>query len=296
MKEEDNISAGKEDHPVFHRAIVAIALSPHLPAILNQSSRLLASLGAETILLHVGPDTAAARKKLKAAIETSHYHGDSLPELIIRQGQPVDVIAEVARHHRADLIFAGAARKESLLRHFIGSVAHQLAQKAPCSLLLMTDQDSTPEPVERVHCAVEYDRAAHFTVEVAMGIARRLQSKELVLTHSFRVAEWEGKGRSFPADEEIRRIYRRQDARLQRFLARYKMKGIRYRAQCFYERTFDSTLTFARDVNANLLVIPGPRRHIGIWDRLLKDNIAHLLQSLPDAILLTRKPRYRVHR
>jgi len=126
-----------------------------------------------------------------------------------------------------------------------------------------------------------------------MDIARCMRSRELVLTHSFQVEEWEGKGKPAPANGEIRRVYHHQDTRLERFLARYPADGLRLRTQCIHELSLTSTLDFARDIGADLMVIPGPRRQRGIWDRLLGENLEHLFKSLAGAILLTRKTRYR---
>jgi nucleotide-binding universal stress UspA family protein len=293
LKVEDHIFSGKGSHPIFRRAIVAVALSPRIHAVLNQSHRITRIVGAEPILLHVGQETQAARKKLEEAVSASNFRSQA-PQLIIKSGHPIDILVEVARKQRADLIIAGAAKKETLWRHVLGSVAQQLAKQAPCSLLLMTDPQEVPLPAFKLHCAVEYDRAAQYAVEVALGLAQRTESGELVLTHSFRIAEWEGKGVQLPGAAEIRRIYRRQDARLKRFLAKYASSGIRFRAQCFHEQSLTATLSFAADVNANLFIVPGPRRQEGVWDRLLKDNLEHLFQILPGAILLARKPRYRV--
>lgn len=294
MRVQDDNAGGREGFPPFQRAVVAVALSPHLPAVLNQSSQILRTLGAEVLLLHVGPDTPVARRRLEEAIAASAFGRQQPPALVIQPGQPVEVIAAIARREHADLILAGAPKKESLLRHFLGSVASQLACGAPCSLLLMTDPALTPVPIFRVHCAVEYDRPAHFAVEVAIRIARKLRSRELVLTHSFHIPEWEGK-RSQVAPIETQRIYHRQDLRLRRFLTRFPSQGISCRTQCFHEDSLSATLDFARDLNANLLVLPGPRRQSGVWDRLIKDRLPYLLQNLPDAILVTRKPRYRVN-
>ncbi|HNW58438.1 MAG TPA: universal stress protein [bacterium] len=295
MRIKQDSAGGPGETPVFQRALVALALSPHLPAVLNHSCHILKPLGAEAVFLHVGPNTAAARQRLGAAIAASAFSGGPEPRLIIQPGQPVEVIAATARSEHADLIVAGAPKKESLLRHFLGSVAAQLAAVTPCSLLLMTDPAVTPEPIFRVHCAVEYDRPAHFAVRVAITLARYLHSRELVLTHSFRAPEWE-KTPPQGAMTETRRYYHRQDLRLKRFLSRFPSQGVSCRAQCFQEQTVNSTLAFARDVNANLLVLPSSRRQNGVWDRLLKNNLNNLLQALPEAILLTRKPRYRVHR
>lgn len=283
----------EQEPPLFRRAIVAVALSPRIKAVLNQSQRILERIGARPILLHVGQDSPASRSRLAAAIADSTFAGRD-PEVIIASGHPTEVMVEVARRQRADLILAGAAQKESLWRHLFGSVARQLTRQAPCSLLLMTNPQELPPVMVKLHCAVEYDSAARYTVEVAMGLAARLNSRELILTHSFRVQEWEGKSGSPPDAGEIRRVYGREDARLRRFLAKHSAPGIRVRAQCFYEHSLRSAMALCQDVNANLFIVAGPRHHEGLWDRLLKDNLEDLFQTLPGAILLTRKPRYRI--
>ena len=101
--------------PVFKKAVVAAAFSPRLTAVLNESHRLLKLLGTWPIIIHVGEETPSERSKLEEAIDRSDFR-DHPPICFVRNGHPADVLIDIAREYKADLIVAGALKKEGYRR------------------------------------------------------------------------------------------------------------------------------------------------------------------------------------
>lgn len=78
----------------------------------------------------------AARQQLEALVDM-HFGGSSSVTTLIKDGQPGDVICELARTMNADAIFI-ATHGITALKHFmLGSVAEQVVRHAPCSVLVV---------------------------------------------------------------------------------------------------------------------------------------------------------------
>lgn len=63
-------------------------------------------------------------------------------EAISRQGDPAAVLADVAAEENARLIIVGDRGLTGVTRFLLGSVSHKLSQHAPCSVLIVRDEDA----------------------------------------------------------------------------------------------------------------------------------------------------------
>jgi len=284
---ESNNSAKSYREPVFKKAVVAAAFSPRLKAVLNESHRLLKLLGAWPIIIHVGEETPSERSKLEEAIDRSDFR-DHPPICFVKNGHPAEVLIDVAREYKADLIVAGALKKEGFLKYYIGSVARNIARNAPCSVLLMTDPQVKPQPIKKIHCAVEYDKEAELAVNVAADIALEVGTKDLYFTHTFREPELEDKKSIFNNTQKIKDIYKKEDYQLKKFLTQFDIPGIAYNTRCLFEKSRSVTLDFTHEIQADLFIVHGPRSKLNLWDRLFPHQLELALQNLPCSILMTR--------
>ncbi len=273
--------------PIYKRAVVAAGFSPRLTAILNESHRLLKILGTWPIIINVGEDTLANKHRLEAAIERSNFC-EHPPIFMIRPGPAADVLMDVAKEHHADLIVAGALKKEGLFKYYFGSIARGLARNAPCSVMLFTEPRVKPDELKKIHCAVEYDDEAHMAVQVAANIAYYSGSRELYLTHTFRTSDFDEVKTKERQASEIRQIYADEDKKLKDFLSQFDFSGITHHTRCLHDSNRQTTLSFTRDVDADLLVVAASRDRLGLWDRLFPHDLEIALQNLPCSLLLTR--------
>ncbi len=279
-----------QNEPVFKRAIVAAAFSPRLHAVMNEAHRLLKLLGTWPIIVHVGDESPSARSRLEEEIDRTEFKHHP-PICLVRSGNPTDVLVEAAKEYQADLIVAGALGKEGVFKYYLGSVARSLARHAPCSVLLFTEPHVKPEPLDRIHCAVEYDEEARLAIKVAADIAFLGNAKDLYFTHSFKVPDGQDK-KHMPDDTEvIKEIYRNADEQLTKYLQDFEFWGKSYQCRSLYEKNRAVTLSFAREIQASLFVVPGPSNRMGLWDRLFPHDLELALQDLPCSILITKNPK-----
>lgn len=74
----------------------------------------------------------------RARTEIANEFGiDSSVEALICEGEPPDVLVEVAQGKNADLIALGTYGRKGLKRLFMGSVTSQVALNAPCDVLVV---------------------------------------------------------------------------------------------------------------------------------------------------------------
>ncbi len=274
------------EEPVFKKAVVAAAFSPRLTAVLNEAHRILKLLGSWPIIVHVGDETPATRVRLEEAIERSNF-SEHPPICLIRHGSPSDILIEVAEEYDADLIVAGALAKEGLFKYYLGSVARNLARQAPCSVLLFTEPQVKPQPINRIHCAVEY-RHGEKAAKIAANLAYWIKTRELYYTHSFTASELESKKHTENRTELIRRLYREEDEKLNNYLKELDLPNVSYRTRCLYDVSRSTTINFTREIEADLFVLHGPTDRFSLWNRMFTQDLELTLQHLPCSLLLTR--------
>jgi nucleotide-binding universal stress UspA family protein len=54
-----------------------------------------------------------------------------------REGQPADVIIEIANQKQADLIVVGSRGLTGIQRYLMGSVSSKVTEHAPCSVMIV---------------------------------------------------------------------------------------------------------------------------------------------------------------
>jgi nucleotide-binding universal stress UspA family protein len=78
-------------------------------------------------------EEAAARAKLESDVRAAAGGGSA--EIVLRTGQPADVILEVAEERGVDLVVVGTHGRSGVERLLLGSVAEKVSRKARCAVL-----------------------------------------------------------------------------------------------------------------------------------------------------------------
>jgi nucleotide-binding universal stress UspA family protein len=276
-----------EFEPIFNLAIVAMAFSPRLLAVLNEACAFLKNLGTRAVIVTVGEDTPDMRAKMETAIQNSafaHYPHT----ILVRSGQPADVLLQTADEFKADLIVAGALSKEGRVKYVMGSTARRLARQAPCSVLLYTDPQIQPKSISNMHCVVEYGRRAQSAVKMTARLAAIIDVKNLYFSHTFRVPGLLEQKKENPDSKKIIRAYQREHQRLNRHLMKYDFYGHSFQTQCLFEHNKSVTLNYTREIAADLFVLPASRDGSNLWGRLFRSDQELSLQDLPCTTLLIR--------
>lgn len=242
-----------------------------------------AALGAETRLLHVAPDEAAAARA------RDRWAAAGRPiEAFARAGAVDRMICERARQHGAQLVILGALEQDGVWTSLVGSIARRVARNAPCSVLLLPHPDRSA--YGHVVASVGFDersiellrhvaRLTHARPPARLDVLHEVESYgDLVRTIGERSAEAAERRREHDADVR---------AQLNYVLRSAGLADLPVRLECLEGHAGQEGVDYAARVEADLLVVPAPPR-LGMWDRFFKQPAELVLQNLPCAVLLHR--------
>jgi nucleotide-binding universal stress UspA family protein len=118
----------------------------------------------------------AAHEKLEEARKAIEGKGVStVTAEISESGDAVQVIADAAKAHAADLVVMGAHGHGGLERAFLGSVVERTLRTLDRPVLAVKqDPVKAEEPITRILVAVDFSVHSDRAVEVAAGLAKRL--------------------------------------------------------------------------------------------------------------------------
>ena len=139
---------------MYERIIVGYDGSDPSKAALKESSLWASKHGGKVLLVHgvyfdqeefaIPPSlmekrvAEASRILAEARGTASKDHGlDGRVEVMVREGEPPDVIAKIAAAEKADLIALGTFGRSGLKKLLVGSVTAEVILKAPCDVLVV---------------------------------------------------------------------------------------------------------------------------------------------------------------
>jgi nucleotide-binding universal stress UspA family protein len=121
----------------------------------RQATELASREGARLHLVAAYPDPQVLREKIAGAATTQnvdmrgvaiavlkraeHHVRDAGVELetYAREGDPAEVIIQVASEQQADLIIVGSRGLTGIKRFLLGSVSEKVSRHAPCSVMII---------------------------------------------------------------------------------------------------------------------------------------------------------------
>jgi universal stress protein A len=150
--------------PAIHRLLVPVDFSESSRAAVQYAAYFVEKLGAAMDVLHVWHIPNVIDPALLVNVPGSatlplveHARGrseedmrefmSSLGPLVqgahprVEQGEPVEVILEVARQQTYDMIVMGTHGRRGLTHFFLGSVAERVVRRAPCPVLTIRVPD-----------------------------------------------------------------------------------------------------------------------------------------------------------
>ena len=182
------------------RILVPTVLSPACGWAAWYSEKLAQRLGSKLVFLHVG---ACSREQIDAFV-SSRLAG-APHEVLIREGEPADVIVQVAGELGIDLILMPTHAHGRFRRFLLGSVTAKVLHDANCPVLTGVHQEDLPASrladFRSLVCAVDADETFGPVVRFASDLAALL-SATLTMVHAIPVADETSDNRG---EKEIRR-------------------------------------------------------------------------------------------
>lgn len=278
----------------FQKIATAIAFSPYAEANLHESARIAQMLNAELILIHVGRETEAKRRKLNTMVGQTVVNPDKVTIEFV-DGDPVESILGVVDKHHVDLLIAGANKRENLIKFYTGSVARKLCRKANCSILLLTDRSVIRNKCKEVVVEGGDHKRTEQTVRIANYFGKVLDADHLTI-----IDEIDPRSAGNAADDDSqlemtskkrRELKQKEDLRIEQIQSKLKEEeALDMDHKCIFGKPGYTIGHYAAANRADLLVMRSPETPLGLFDRVFTHDLEYVLSDLPCCLMLVNQP------
>lgn len=276
---------------LFNKIAVAISFSPLCEAIIVEAKNLQQSFGSEITFIHVGKKTLQQQNYVKQLLERFDLVNEKVKTVWL-QGETVEAILNHCALENIDLIVAGALEKENILKYFFGGVARQISRKTKCSMLMLCEPTINgnnynhivvegadhPKTENTINTAIEFAKC--FNAEI-VDIIQETDLKQLALIRNIELKEGE-----VDATRELMQV--ENDKKIAKVLKRANCKDLNINTEKIEGKPGFVISQYARQNNANLLVLNGPDRKFNLLDRVFPHDIEYALADLPCNLLLVQ--------
>jgi nucleotide-binding universal stress UspA family protein len=258
-------------------------LSSRSDRALHRAALLAAELHAQLVFLHVidddqpssvvEPEMRQAERILnKQALDLTEQAA-TRPVVLVKAGNPFELIVKTAQEQQADLVVMGAHRKHILRDVFVGTTIERVMRTGRTPVLMVNAYPTGP--YRRALLAVDISEASARAAHVAKGLGF-LRSASVAILHAFRPYAKSMLGYVGAHQDAITRhvvqTAREAATELNQFLDREGLAGDRYGVALEEGDAFETIATAIERQNIDLLVI-GTRGHTGL-KRLLLGSVA----------------------
>jgi nucleotide-binding universal stress UspA family protein len=179
----------------FRHIGVASTFSPRFHAVMAEADRFARGFGCPLSVIHAGPEQEDAMERFFEELALLGRGAETGVIWSVADG-PTESILSACSTNAIDLLIAGALEREGDHRNFVGGVARELLQRAPCDLLLLPKPSKEPPAALRVVVEVDIKRPSPLEfLNRACDLASRLGAAEMVfasIVTPFDVARSEG--------------------------------------------------------------------------------------------------------
>jgi len=176
---------------MIHKILLAVSGLGHAEEMLKILREIPSIQSAKITVLHVVPAKSTAANMtakweeggriLANAIQTLNLDASEVSS-ILRQGDPKDVVCQVADEIDADLIVMGSRglkRLQSILSNSVSQYVFQLSSRP----MLLVKDDIYVKRIKRIMVAIDNSDAAKNCLKLALFLLRDIQGGELILAN-----------------------------------------------------------------------------------------------------------------
>ncbi|MCX7592396.1 MAG: universal stress protein [Fischerella sp.] len=236
---------------------------------------------AKVTVLHVVPPQSTAESMTakweeggKILANAIQYLGlnPSQVSSILRQGEPKDVVCQVADEIDADLIIMGSRGLKRLQSILANSVSQYVFQLSSRPMLLVKD-DIYVKKIKRIMVAMDNSDASKYCLDLALFLIRDIKGGELILSHVITDLGGESAASTTQVSPE-------QHPVLAAAAAEARKQGVQPRCVLSMGKPGEKICRLAEELNVDLLLLGSPDRRPSIaksfvdLDRLLGASLS----------------------
>ena len=206
---------------------------------------------------------------------------------VLREGDPKDVVVQVADEIEADLIIMGSRGLQGLKAILENSVSQYVFQLSSRPMLLVKDDLYTIRPIKRIMVAMDKSDSAKEGLNIAISLLRDIKGGELTLVHTVSNLKAQPFDVTSPDPN--------QDPILMEAAAEVKKYGIAYKLAAPEGKPGRRICELADDRNIDLIILGSPDRRPTIakglpdLDKVLGESLSDYVRVYtPCPVLLTR--------
>ncbi len=260
-----------EGRPMIKKILVAVAGLGKCEEMLNMLLDIPAIQRADVTVLHVVPGESSAESMAEKLEQGGKILAQAVQSLKIdpaqvnvrlKQGDPKNIVCEVADEEGSDLIIMGSRGIRGIKAIFENSVSQYVFQLTSRPMLLVKD-DIYVKRLNRIAVALDGSEASEFCINIASFLVRDLKGAQLIFIH---VNPQEGV--TNPEEDPV----------LMPAIAEAKRHSINYRCILASGKAGPEICRIVEEVSGDLLIMGSPDRRPSIakgivdLDRLLGNS------------------------
>lgn len=264
---------------MIKKILLAVSGLGHAEEMMKTLKEVPAIQQADVTVLHVVPAQTTAQvmtakweeggRILGSAIESVNLDPNKATA-ILRQGDPKDVVCQVADEIDADLIIMGSRglkRLQSILSNSVSQYVFQLSSRP----MLLVKDDIYIKKIKRVMVAIDGSEAAKECLKLALFLTRDVKGSQLILAYVDKMSSKAGEGATTVAEN---------NPILAPAIAEAKRQGVQTRAVVSAGKPAEEICRLAQENDVDLLIIGSPDRRPSIAksfvdiDRLVSSSLS----------------------
>ena len=265
---------------MIRRILLAVSGLGHAEEMLKTLKEIPSIKSAKVTILHVVPAQSTATtmtakwenggKILANAIQTLNLDPSQVSS-ILREGDPKDVVCQVADEIDADLIIMGSRglkRLQSILSNSVSQYVFQLSSRP----MLLVKDDIYVKRIKRIMVAIDNSDSAKNCLKLALFLLRDIPGGELILANIS--TDFGGK------KSEITQVNSDKNPVLAAAVAEAERLGIQSRSYISSGKPGEEICRLAEELNIDLLLLGSPDRRPSIAksfvdiDRLIGSSLS----------------------
>ncbi|MEH1833162.1 MAG: universal stress protein [Nostoc sp.] len=265
---------------MIKRILLAVSGLGHAEEMLKTLKEIPSIQSAKVTILHVVPAQSTATtmtakwenggKILANAIQTLNLDPSQVSS-ILREGDPKDVVCQVADEIDADLIIMGSRglkRLQSILSNSVSQYVFQLSSRP----MLLVKDDIYVKRIKRIMVAIDNSDSAKNCLKLALFLLRDIQGGQLILANI--TTNLGGK------KSETTEVKSDKNPVLAAAIAEAQKQGIQSRSYISSGKPGEEICRMAEELNIDLLLLGSPDRRPSIAksfvdiDRLIGSSLS----------------------
>jgi nucleotide-binding universal stress UspA family protein len=263
---------------LYQQIAVASTFSPRFVQVLSEAKRIRDRFGSELSLIYVGQRDAETDSKFSAVLTELKLPVDS--NIHYAEGDPAGAILSTVQKSGIDLIMAGALEKEVVLHPFLGNVARRLVREASCSVMLFTQPETEPKPLQRIVFVADYSDHGRAALQKTIVLAAAEKSERLYVIRIVTTFDEIRAAHGKPAERrEPGATQSDEETALEEYVLSMGPTDVPIEVRCIRGNTGLAGSDFAESVNADLLAVPAPPKRKSTGS--LPPNISWITDVIP---------------